>query len=372
MSPIVKVLVVDDSAFARLTISKDLQSQGSITVIGVARDGAEALEKIKELKPDAVTLDVEMPRMDGLATLQRIMQECPTPVIMLSSLTGSGTDTTIRSLEYGAVDFFLKPSAANPTGTADANAELISKVITTSKVKLSSLSVKPSTDTSQRPVPNKPLLRPNPSALLIIGSSTGGPRALHQLVPALPASLPATVIIVQHMPSGFTRSLADRLYQTSSLHVKEAEAGDSLYHGRVLVAPGGYHMVLSQDGVIELNKEPTVNGVRPAIDVTMRSLVKNCQLPMVGVILTGMGSDGTSGSIAMKLAGAGIIAEDKSTCVVWGMPRSVVEAGAADSIVPLPDVAGEIQRLLGEKIEGKNGRQRVHLPERSHTILNKS
>lgn len=360
----IKVLIVDDSAFARLAISRELRSVGGIDVVDSARNGYEALEKINKLKPDVVTLDVEMPDMNGLETLGKIMAECPTPVVMISSLTGFGTEATIRALEAGAVDFFLKHALANPIGGEYQADSLKNKIIMASKVKLTRRQVSlPPVSLLTKPL--KSLVGKQPATrVVIIGSSTGGPKALYQVVPALPADLPAAVLIVQHMPPGFTDSLAKRLDQLSELVVKEAAEGDILYNGAAYVARGGYHMVVKEGGVVALNQNPTVCGVRPSIDVTMQSLPGVFGNRVLGVILTGMGSDGTHGSQLLKQMGGNIIAEDESTCVVWGMPKSVTEAGCVDVVLALPRIADAVVGFFKGQEQGVNY-------ERSGLLLSK-
>ena len=343
----VKVLVVDDSAFARLTISKYLATDPAIEVVGMARDGLDALEKVKLLDPDVVTMDVEMPKLDGIGTLERIMAEHPRPVIMLSSITAEGAEVTIRALELGAIDFFLKPSLINPTGAAEVSNDLIDKIKSASSIDVSKLvwQVKKLLAGTARPVAARPTpgqVSERPRRVVIIGSSTGGPRALYEVVPGIPADIPATVVIVQHMPAKFTKSMADRLNEISRIPVKEAEAGDRLITGHALVAPGGFHMVLKPGGSIDLTLDKAVCGLRPAIDVTMGSLVSHYGASCLGVILTGMGSDGTNGCAMIKAAGGNVISEDPSTCVIYGMPRSVAEAGLPDYVLPLHRIANEI------------------------------
>ncbi len=343
---LIRVLVVDDSAYMRFTISKYLNEAPGLVVAGVAYDGREALNMIPQIQPDVITLDVEMPRLDGLSTLRQIMAHYPRPVVMLSSLTTEGARETVQALTLGAVDFIAKPSSkANIASVMD---EVIAKVRAAAQARVTATPI-PLTveDHNGKNVPAKHV-RPMrfQDKVVVIGASTGGPRALNTVVPALSADLPAAVLIVQHMPVGFTRSLAERLNQVSPLAIKEAEPGDALEVGRALVAPGGFHMTVEADGRIALNSNPTVHGVRPAIDVTMTSVAGRYKGSTVGVVLTGMGRDGANGSILIHQAGGKVITEDESTCVVWGMPRSVAEAGVADSIVPLPDVAGAIEKAV--------------------------
>jgi two-component system chemotaxis response regulator CheB len=351
MGNLTRVLVVDDSALARMVISRRISLDPGIEVVGVAFDGIDALEKVKTLKPDVVTLDVEMPRMDGLTTLSRIMAECPTAVVMLSRLTEEDAEVTIKALEAGAVDFFLKPSMVDKGGLSNAIAGLNDKLKMAGKVDISRVvralrrggspyrgaeSLLASTRISgPRPQKN----------LVIIGSSTGGPKALCEIVPGLPRDLPASVLIVQHMPMGFTRSLARRLAQISQVEVREAAFGDKLKAGQALVAPGNYHMVVGGADEVSLNQDPARNGVRPSIDVTMESVAANAGYHCIGVILTGMGSDGKNGAAAIKKSGGMVIVQDEPTSVIYGMPRSVAECGCADKVLPLQQITQEIVEL---------------------------
>lgn len=342
--PPIRVMVVDNSAFMRVTISKHLGQQPGIQVVATAHDGLEALALIPGFNPDVITLDVEMPNLDGLSTLREIMAEFPRPVIMLSSLTSEGAVETIQALTCGAVDFIAKP--ANKANISEVMEDVAVKIKRAAKARVWRIAP------NQRPetVPAAALktsrgLRTE-DRVVVIGSSTGGPRALNTVLPGLSAGMPAAVLVVQHMPVGFTRSLAERLDSLCSIRVKEAEPGDRLEVGRVLLAPGGFHMALDPNGLIALNQNPPVHGVRPAIDVTMSSVVQRYGKATVGVVLTGMGSDGTTGSTLIHAAGGRVIAEAESTCVVWGMPRSVTEAGVADMIVPIQDIAAAIEKTV--------------------------
>jgi len=355
----IRVLVVDDSAFIRHAVSKHLGADPEVEVIGQATDGLDALEQVRKLKPDVVTLDVEMPRLDGLGMLERLMRERPTPVVMLSSVTSEGADATMRALALGAVDFVTKPSLNVTVGRVMA--ELIAKIkaAAASRVKPKPIPLRPAPPAAREARSLRPLRRND--KVLVIGSSTGGPRALYEVIPALPADLPVAVLVVQHMPAGFTRSLAQRLDQATALVVKEAETGDSLRAHQVLVAPGGYHMLIGENGAVALDDGPTVNGVRPSVDVTMKALAEHYGPRVVAVVLTGMGRDGMAGALAIKARGGRVIAEDESTCVVYGMPKSVVEAGAVDKIVPLPDIARETARMILNDMRRRNGGSRVRV-----------
>ncbi len=342
----IRVLVVDDSAFMRFTISKHLNDAAGIQVVASAHDGEEALGLIQRFQPDVVTLDVEMPRMDGLTTLRQIMASAPRPVVMLSSLTGEGARETVQALTLGAVDFVTKPaSRANVAGVME---EVIAKVRAAARVKVGRLSRPMTLSTEPAPPQTVKTTRElrNTDRVVFIGSSTGGPRALQTVMQGLAGNLNAAVVIVQHMPVGFTRSLAERLDGISGFHVREARPGDALEAGLALLAPGGFHLQFDANVRATLNQNPPVQGVRPAIDVTLTSLVPYYRGRLVTAILTGMGHDGTQGATLVHQAGGHVIAEDESTCVVWGMPRSVAEAGVADEIAPLPEVARAIERAV--------------------------
>jgi two-component system, chemotaxis family, protein-glutamate methylesterase/glutaminase len=347
-SPPVKVLVVDDSAFMRFTITKHLNDFPGITVLGSAKDGREALEMIPQLKPDVVTLDVEMPNLDGLSTLREIMSRHPLPVVMLSSLTSEGTLETVRALTLGAVDFVAKPD--NKANMASILEEVGNKVLRAANARVWKTPQK--TQLIEQPASihitdKKVRALRKQDKIVVIGSSTGGPRALNTVVPMLTADIPAAFMIIQHMPAGFTRSLSDRLNSSSELFVKEASPDDKLEVGKVLLAPGGFHTVFDENERVTLNQNPTVHGVRPAVDVTLLSIAKLYGNRVVTAILTGMGSDGTNAAMLVHNSGGYVISEAEETCVVYGMPRSVFEAGASDEVVPLEKVADAIRAAVG-------------------------
>lgn len=352
----VRVLVVDDSAYARLIIARNLAVDPEIEIAGMARNGNDAVDKIKNLRPDVVTLDIEMPVMDGMTALEKIMTDCPTPVVMLSALTAEGADVTIRSLEIGAVDFFLKQSLVSPIGEG-YNGELISKVKNAARVDVAGVNARLKNIMAilqrGRRKEKPPVRNGQVDKVVIIGSSTGGPRALYEVVPNIPDDLPAAFLIVQHMPPKFTRSIAERLNELSRVTVKEAEAGDMIARGQALVAPGGYHMAVLPGGRISLNQDKPRCGLRPAVDVTMESAVRVYGSRCIGVVMTGMGSDGTYGCSMIKAAGGKVLAEDETTCVVYGMPRSVIEAGLADRIVPVQKIVDEIADLCRRPDEAR-------------------
>lgn len=348
----IRVLVVDDSAFMRKVISDILSADPDLEIVATARDGQDGVEKALSLQPDVVTLDVEMPKLDGFGVLREIMSRRPTPVVMVSSLTQEGAEATIRALALGAVDFVGKPSGSISLNMVVVREELVQKVKAaagaTPRYRHQALELPPVVKpAAPRPSVAGAFHRSSNNRLVVIGCSTGGPGALHQIIPRLPADLPAPVLVVQHMPPNFTRSLADRLNEVSRVTVKEAAQGDPLVCGQVLVAPGGYHMTVSEAGRVELNQDPPQHGVRPAVDVTLHSVVPRYGNRLVGVILTGMGYDGAKGMMALKKAGGRTIAEDASTCVVYGMPKVVVELGAADQVLPVFDIADGIVAALG-------------------------
>ena len=342
----IRVLVVDDSPFARLVIARKLAADPEIEIAGYAGDGAEALEQIRRLEPDVLTMDVEMPGTDGLTGLKRIMAECPTPVVMLSSLTSEGAGVTLLALDLGAVDFFLKPSASNPAGMQVAVAELQAKVKAAAHVSPEALRRLLTTERIKRRV--TPPSRPQagaPRSIVVIGASTGGPKALSTLMAGLTSAASAAYLIVQHMPPGFTASLAQRLDGLSELSVREATAGDSMAQATAFMAPGGHHLTVGSGGILRLDDGPPVNGVRPSVDVTMISAARLFGSAVIGVVLTGMGSDGTEGARAIKRQGGRIVVEHESSCTVYGMPRSVIDAGCADRVAALPRIAGAVLEM---------------------------
>jgi two-component system, chemotaxis family, protein-glutamate methylesterase/glutaminase len=342
----IRVLVVDDSAFMRRVVGDAIASQPDMELAGAARNGLDALLKVEQLQPDVVTLDVEMPEMDGLTALRHLMARYPRPVVMLSSMTQAGAITTLRALSIGAVDFVAKPSGAIALDFHKVREELLHKVRVAARAHV----------THAAPEPRRPLHTPKPAArrhdfdhLVVIGSSTGGPRALGRLVPELRADGRTAYLIVQHMPAGFTRAMAERLDASSQLVVREAAAGDHLEAGTALVAPGDYHLRLSASAAVELDQAARVHGVRPSVDVALQSAADRCGNRSTAVILTGMGQDGADGAAAVRRAGGYVLAEDESTCVVWGMPRAVAERDLADRVVPLHGMAEAIASALASR-----------------------
>jgi two-component system, chemotaxis family, protein-glutamate methylesterase/glutaminase len=327
---------VDDSATVRVVLRRALERAGGVEIVGQATDGLEGLEVIRQLKPDVVTLDVEMPRLDGLATLERLMAEHPVPVVMVSTLTGDGAATTIRALELGAVDFIEKPTLGQLSGVAAT--QLVEKLRHAARAQAGAPS--PARRASAASEPGAPWRR----RVLVLGASTGGPQALRQVLTGLPPDFGLPVVVVQHMPAGFTASLASRFDELGPLSVSEAEPGATLADGHVLVATGGYHLEFDARGRALLTEGPAEHGVRPAINVTMASIAAVPGADPIGVILTGMGRDGVRGCQAIRDAGGTVIAEDESTCVVYGMPRAVAEAVLVDEVVPLDGIVDAILR----------------------------
>lgn len=342
----IRVLVVDDSATVRMVLARRFSEQPDMEVVGQARDGIQALEQARELQPDVITLDVEMPRMDGLAALERLMAETPTRVVMISSLTRAGTDATIRALELGAVDFIEKPTAGGIQVPQRLGEELTEKVRAAARTRLRRARPPAPAERPAGAVPVAPARNAFHRKIIVIGSSTGGPQALREVTTRLPADLGVPVVIVQHMPAGFTLSLAQRLNQLGPLPVDEAREGSRLEDGRIMLAPGGYHLVFDRQGVAHLNSDPEEGGVRPAVNITMQSLVEDLRAPIVAAVLTGMGQDGTRGARLIKDARGEVLVQDEATCVVYGMPRAVVEAGLADEVVPLEQIAEAIDRRV--------------------------
>jgi two-component system, chemotaxis family, protein-glutamate methylesterase/glutaminase len=345
--PPVRVLVVDDSVVIRKLLSDALGSSAEVTVAGTASSGSIALAKIPQLNPDIVTLDIEMPGLNGMQTLAEIRRLYPKlPVIMFSTLTERGAATTLEALAQGASDYMTKPS--NSESLAEAMEQVTSELV----AKIVSLASRPSS-----PVPSLARL-PSPSPkrsgneridILAIGTSTGGPNALAEVIPSLPEDFPVPVVVVQHMPPLFTRLLAERLDAKSKLLVQEAEEGRPLKPGQVWIAPGDHHMIVTRKGAevaLGLNQNPPENSCRPAVDVLFRSVAQTYGPNVLAVVMTGMGSDGARGAAQIRDAGGEILVQDEATSVVWGMPRAVVEAGTADKICPLMEISTAVVRRV--------------------------
>ena len=334
MKGTIKLLVVDDSLLMQKILADILQSDPQISVIGTARDGEEALQKIASLHPDIVTLDIEMPRMDGLTAVKKIMATNPLPVVMVSALAQREAKLTLKALELGAVDYIPKPSGPISLNMNAVKTELITKIKTAASANIRR--TKP--HSAQRIKPSK---AKNCDKIVSVAASTGGPAAVAYILKHIPENAPP-ILIVQHMQKGMTKLFAEGLNQECKLKVKEAEEGDAVQQGLALVAPGGFHMVLTKTGKINLTTTPPVNYVRPSADVTMNSAAKTYAAKNIGVILTGMGADGAKGIEAIKKKGGFTIAQDKRTCAVFGMPQAAIKTGFVDLVKPLESIPKEI------------------------------
>jgi len=336
----INVLIVDDSATARSLIKSVLESDRDINVVGAAPDAYIARDMIVKLNPDVVCLDVEMPRMDGITFLKKLMQHMPKPVIMVSSLTRSGAKTTLDALESGAIDFVAKPHSNIYDGIDDIKEELVEKVKSAAKVNVKKLTL------SSKPLNSKPLsyLSETTNKIIAIGASTGGTEALKEVITKMPRNCPG-IIIVQHMPPKFTKSFAERLNQLSQIEVVEARNRESVTNGKAILAPGSYHMVLRRVGAkyhVEIGDGKKVSGHKPSVDVMFNSVAKVAGANAIGVIMTGMGADGAKGLLNMKKTGSPTIGQDEKTSVVYGMPKVAYNLGAVDTQAKLEDIAGEI------------------------------
>jgi two-component system chemotaxis response regulator CheB len=348
-APKIRVLVVDDSAFVRASVSKMLATSRYLEVVGVAADGEDALAKVKKLRPDIVTLDIRMPVLDGLSALQRIMEQCPTPVVMLSSLTGHGGEMTLKALELGAVDFIDKSTTTGPMELAALTDELICKVIVASRVDVTKFNIERKGKAAVRPDVQAASLKGDVE-LVVIGTSTGGPQALHHIVAKLPSPLPWPMAIVQHMPVGFTKSLAERLDKIGDIPVKEAEDGEYMQPGTIYVARAGIHLKVKRDkkGLkVELDTLPAESLHRPSVDELFLSAAAACGHKVTGFVLTGMGRDGVVGARAIKDVGGRIVVESEESSIVFGMPRAVIEEVPVDGVLPLDKISATIAALAG-------------------------
>jgi len=341
----IRVLVVDDSAFMRKVLSDILDEDKDVEIIGTARNGKDALEKITHNRPDVITLDVEMPLMDGIATLKEIMVNFKIPVVMLSSLTSKGADLTLQALEIGAIDFITKPTSIFNMDNANMKLELVEKVKAASKVIVNNNLLKKYSKENDKPLDRTVNRNDKLTNIVAIGTSTGGPRALQSIIPQLPQNINSSILIVQHMPPGFTKSLADRLNSISNINVKEAEDKEVLKEGFCYIAPGDQHMrVLKKNNKIEisLSKDDPVSGHRPSVDILMNSIAELNGINIVGVLLTGMGSDGAEGLNRIYKKSGHTIAQNEESCIVFGMPKSAINLGGVKCILPLNMISKEI------------------------------
>lgn len=341
----IRVLIVDDSAIVRKIFSEELSKYPDIEVIGVAPDPYVARDKIVSLRPDVITLDIEMPRMDGLTFLKKLMKYYPLPTIIVSSLTSQGGKLTLEAMDIGAVDVIAKPGSSYSVG--DMSAQLAEKIRAASRVNVVRREI---TDIAESAVDAEPIkaLAQTSNKVIAIGASTGGTEALKKVLTKMPPNSPG-IVIVQHMPANFTTAFAARLNDICQITVKEAEDNDSVTPGTALLAPGNYHMILRRSGAryyVEVKTGPMVHHQRPAVDILFKSTAKYAGANAIGVILTGMGADGAEGLLEMKRAGASTIAQDEKSCIVFGMPKEAIKLGAADKIVTLDLIASEIIKMV--------------------------
>ncbi|MGE5400382.1 MAG: protein-glutamate methylesterase/protein-glutamine glutaminase [Ignavibacteriales bacterium] len=353
----IKAVVVDDSAFMRKSLSIMLESDSEIEVVGTARDGLDGFNLIKSVKPDIVTLDVEMPRMDGLTALKKIMAECPTSVIMVSSITTEGAEATLKALELGAVDFIPKELSYVSVNIVKIKEDLIRKVkeivrqraVQMRLRRIQGFSTGEPNKQSAPAMPSRSLPRIGYRAIAL-GVSTGGPMSLQKVVPVISKNINCPMFIVQHMPPKFTKSLADRLNGISQLEVKEAEHNETVRNGVVYLAPGGFHMTLrktlSGSVIIDISETPAETLHRPSVDVMINSVLKVYGKNTLGVIMTGMGKDGYEAIRELKSLGGYTIAQDEQSCIVYGMPKAIVDAGLADVVAPLERIPEVINKAI--------------------------
>lgn len=352
----INVVVVDDSAFMRKYISAMLESDNEIKVIASAKNGAEGYELVKKLKPDLVTMDIEMPVMDGLTALQKIMKDCPVPVLMVSSLTTEGADATIKALEYGAIDVIPKEMSYFHVDIEKIKEELIGKIkeivrnisLSNKLIKISQLK-----NIQTKPTVKSGLINSLPKinySAIAIGVSTGGPLSLQKVLPFLSSGIKIPLFLVQHMPPRFTKSLAERLNGMCELTVKEAENNEKVQNGYVYIAPGGYHMTLKKKlndlPTISIDEVPSDTLHRPSVDIMMNSVIDLFGKNTLGIIMTGMGKDGFEAIKKLKSIGGYCIAQNEESCVVYGMPRAIAEAGYADVIAPLESISEIINKAV--------------------------
>lgn len=350
----IRVLVVDDSAVVRQTLTDILSSEPDIEVVATASDPFYAAERIEKDVPDVITLDIEMPRMDGLTFLQKIMSQHPIPVVICSSLAGEGTDSAFKALAYGAVSIITKPKMGTKQFLEESRIIIADAVRGAAQANLKKISAAPSPGVFPKISADaviqhvkKSVLTETTDKVILVGASTGGTEALSAFLQSMPENV-AGIVIVQHMPENFTRSFAERLDSLCRISVKEAKNGDSVLRGQALIAPGNFHTLLKRSGAryyVEVKEGPLVTRHRPSVDVLFRSGANYAGRNAVAVIMTGMGDDGAKGMKELKDAGAYTIAQDEASCVVFGMPKEAIKLGAIDTVLPLDAIAGEVVRM---------------------------
>jgi two-component system chemotaxis response regulator CheB len=352
----IKVLIVDDSLLIQKILTDIFNNETHIEVVGTASNGKVALEIIARCRPDVVTMDIEMPEMDGIQTLKRIMTQMPTPVVMLSSYSKEGAELTFKALDLGAVDFITKPHPIFSRSIMDIKTEILMKINAASRIKVSKIDEKSISSTERKKIKSKKAVITNKHIhlkkcrnIVSIGVSTGGPQALKKIIPTIPSDINAAILIVQHMPLLFTRALADRLNVLSSIDVCEAGDGNIITHGKVFIAKGDHHLIVREEKyafVTSLDNNGRVNLFRPSIDVLMKSTAELFQERNTGVIMTGMCRDGVEGAKRIKEKNGKVIAQDQKTSVVYGMNKLVIQAGYADKVVPLSGIVPAILDFL--------------------------
>jgi two-component system chemotaxis response regulator CheB len=342
----VKILIVDDSALVRNALTNAFATDEGLEVIATANDPYEAAQELRKNVPDVITLDIEMPKMDGLTFLRKLMQQHPIPVVVISTLTERGTTTALKALEYGAAGILAKPKINTKVELERSSMELCRIVHAASRSNLRNLPI-PNTYKAPKRVP---LENRSAKHVFALGASTGGTEALKKVIQSLPTDCPG-VVIVQHMPAGFTKQFAQRLDEECAVSVKEAENGERLHPGQVLIAPGNQHMLLKRVGFeyrVEVKEGPLVNRHMPSVDVLFKSVARHAGSNAAGALLTGMGKDGAKGLLEMRQAGAHTVAQSEESCVVFGMPREAINLGAAEKIVPLTDVASTLLEMVSK------------------------
>ncbi|HJT54640.1 MAG TPA: chemotaxis response regulator protein-glutamate methylesterase [Candidatus Angelobacter sp.] len=361
----IRVLVVDDSAFMRKVLQGIIATDPQLQVCGEARDGRDALAQLESLKPDVISMDINMPHMDGLEATEVIMSSNPHPVVIVSSESRDGAEVTLKALQLGAIDFVAKPSSGIDFDMSSVKDELCRKLKMAAKVRVVRTAARansqPKTAIREQPAqakaePAKPAARPlsengghrgaGKFPIVVVASSTGGPATLMKLIPEFPADFPGAVIVVQHMPGNFTSQFSKQLGEVSAMKVKEAEAGEIVVPGQVYVCPGANHLRVSATGRIVLDDGPRIGGYRPCADLTIESVVAYCGANAVAVILTGMGNDGSKGVQSVRAAGGHVIAQDESTAVIFGMPQEAIKTGAVDQVLPIDGIFSAVEKRV--------------------------